>query len=47
MDSISFYAHPEILSNISFHIDNYKDASIHSYLHQLRSSEEVYPRGDW
>ena len=43
MDSISFYAHPEILSTISFHIDNYKD----SYLYQLRSDEEVYPRGDW
>ena len=41
MDSISFYAHPEILSNISFHIDNYKDASIHISINCVRAKKFI------
>ena len=41
MDSISFYAHPEILSTISFHIDNYKDASIHISINCVRTKKFI------
>ena len=41
MDAISFCAHPEILSNISFHIDNYKDASLHISINCVRAKKTI------